>query len=129
VPDVRLLEDGRSIMLLRDFTYIDHTGRHWTVDEGFIADGASIPRFFWRFIGPPLTGRYRYASIIHDYFCAIGEEVFIHWKDVHWLFYEAMLASGVGPKRAWAMWKAVDRFGPRWPADSIHENYFPEAKK
>ena len=37
-----------------------------TAQAGMLTDGASIPRFFWRFIGSPLMGKYRRAVIIHD---------------------------------------------------------------
>ena len=67
-------------------------------------DGASIPRFFWRFIGSPFIGRYRRASVIHDVHCNLK----CHSSaQVHRVFYEMML-------KAWAMWLAVRLFGPRF---------------
>jgi len=34
--------------------------------KGMRTDGASIPRFFWRVVGSPFTGKYRRAAIFHD---------------------------------------------------------------
>jgi len=48
--------------LLQDYTSINGS---ITVPEGFITDGASIPRLARNFFSP--TGRYFGAAIIHDY--------------------------------------------------------------
>jgi hypothetical protein len=53
----------------------DGTGRYYVyqdykaVPTGFITDGGSIPRFFWRFIGHPFESEYiaRYVEHDHDY--------------------------------------------------------------
>lgn len=58
-----------SAILLSDFIYIDKAGRTHTSKAGNITDGASIPRFFWRVIGPPMAGPYLPAAIIHDMYC------------------------------------------------------------
>ena len=46
------------------------------------------------------------------------------------MFYDAMLSAGVGRKRAWMMYKAVQGFGPKWDdpkvdqkCEEIDENY------
>lgn len=38
------------------------------VPEGFITDGASIPRIFWSLAGLKPDGLYRAAALVHDFF-------------------------------------------------------------
>ena len=42
-------------------------GVEYTVPAGFECDGASIPRVFWRIIGPPMDCDYIVEAIIHDW--------------------------------------------------------------
>src|SRR5947207_3005769 len=65
-----LVENGqdRRMELLHEFSYIDTSGKRWTAPNGWIIDGASIPRFLWTLVGSPFTGSYRRASVIHDYY-------------------------------------------------------------
>jgi hypothetical protein len=111
--DVRTdwLSDGRSMQLLNDVAFLDNRGRRWQAWKGDIVDGASIPRFFWRFIGSPFVGKYRRASVIHDVYCKT--EV-VRSPEVHKMFYEAMRHDGVPRVKAYAMWLAVRTFGPRF---------------
>lgn len=110
-PQVELLDDGRKIRLLTPLTFIHPDWDSWPVPVGIIADGASIPRPFWAVIGGPFEGRYRNASIVHDHYCVVRNRP---WRDVHRMFYEAMLAGGVSTAKAKIMYYAVYRFGPRW---------------
>lgn len=108
---IRLDADGRRATLIEEFTYIDSDDVEWTAPEGWVVDGASIPQALWGFIGGPFSGKYRNASVIHDYYC---DERTRPWPDVHRVFYDAMLTSGVEPRKAATMFSAVYRFGPRW---------------
>ena len=81
---------------------------------GVLVDGASIPSVFWSIIGAPFTGKYREASVIHDHYCETKSR---HWKAVHRVFLDGMLASGVNDYQAKLMYLAVYRFGPRWDFD------------
>ena len=76
-----------------------------------IVDGASIPEAFWSFIGGPFEGKYRNASVVHDFYCDTRTET---WEDVHMVFYNGMRAAGVDPITAKIMYSAVYNFGPRW---------------
>lgn len=107
---VNLLPNG-MIELANDVIYTDDAGRKWRAPKGTIADGASIPRMFWSVIGGPLDGDYRNASIIHDVYCVSRS---MPWREVHRVFYEAMLSSKVDPYKARVMYAAVYHFGPRW---------------
>jgi hypothetical protein len=105
-------DDGRQMTVVEPFQFIDPHDRRWSVPRGIAVDGASIPQIFWSIIGGPFEGKYRNASVIHDYYCKTRSR---RWQDVHLVFYEAMLASGVADPQALLMYKAVEQFGPRWP--------------
>src|SRR5262245_55475397 len=110
------LSDGRLMRLQEPFEYIDPNNRRWPVPAGITVDGASIPQVFWSLIGGPFEGLYRSASVIHDYYCVRRTRAFLQ---VHRVFYDGMLTSGVDGSRAWLMYQAVANFGPRWPAPKI----------
>ena len=108
---VKALKDGRKLELTHPFSFIDPTGKLWGVPAGTVVDGASIPQAFWSIAGGPFEDKYREAAVIHDHYC---EEKTDTWQNVHLVFYNAMRASGVGPKQAKLMYAAVYNFGPRW---------------
>tara|TARA_R110000823_G_C15939314_1_gene500273 strand:+ start:2536 stop:2955 length:420 start_codon:yes stop_codon:yes gene_type:complete len=104
-------DTDRKMLLLSNFTYIDNTGKEWTARKGEIVDGASIPKAFWRFVGPPLTGDYRRSSVIHDVLCQYQ----LHpYKEVHSLFCQMMKDDDVSYTKRKMMCKAVKWFGPKW---------------
>ncbi|MDA7950170.1 MAG: DUF1353 domain-containing protein [Pirellulaceae bacterium] len=107
----RWMADGRRMELLNHVSYVDKEGTVWHAPAGTIFDGASIPRFFWWIIGSPYVGLYREAAVVHDVYCVLEER---HWRDVHKMFYDLMIDSGVHKIRAYIMWLAVYFFGPRW---------------
>lgn len=76
-----------------------------------MVNGASIPKRVWDLVGGPWSGKYRNASVIHDWMCQTQAE---SWQVTHALFKEAMLTSGVDPLKADVMYAAVILGGPRW---------------
>ena len=116
-------DDGRTMTLTSAITYIDQAKKRWPVPENTDVDGASIPKVFWSFIGGPFEGRYRNASVIHDYYCDTKKE---NWEDVHKMFYNAMRASGTDETKAKMMYYAVYLGGPRWKPVH-HTNHEPRA--
>jgi hypothetical protein len=113
------LDDGRNMKLIKSFGYQSSDKTVWKVPRGTVVNGASIPQFLWSFIGSPFGDKYRKASVVHDYYCESRSR---SWKRVHQIFYEAMLTSGVDSSRAWLMYQAVLRFGPRWKLNSNKSN-------
>ena len=111
---LKVLPDGRNMELIRPFSYVDSRDIAWPVPPGTRVDGASIPSVFWSLIGAPYTGKYREASVIHDYYCETKSR---HWKAVHKVFLDGMLARNVDTIQAKLMYLAVYRFGPRWDFD------------
>jgi hypothetical protein len=120
-------DDGRNMTLLEPFEYVDPSGAKWPVPPGATLDGASIPKLFWSLIGGPFEGRYRNASVVHDFYCQVRTRPF---RVVHRVFYDAMVTSGLTDRTSWLMYKAVDQFGPRWAdpktdpkCEIVDENY------
>lgn len=112
-------DNERDMTLLEPFQYIDPRGKTWEAPSGAIINGASIPPIFWQIIGPPFVGNYRRASVLHDYHCEIRTEP---WRDVHQMFLEASLASGVEIIKAKLMYLAIMTGGPRWEKDKVRIN-------
>ena len=106
-----LVDDSRLMRVLEFLYYTDSSGKVWSADKGDIINGASIPRTFWWLTGSPYVGRYRRASVIHDVYC---ERKNRPAQEVHDVFYEMMKADGVPRWKAYLMYQAVDKFGPRW---------------
>jgi len=78
-----------------------------TVPEGFITDGASIPKFAWSLIGGPL-GRYAPAAVVHDF---LYFKFYYRRRIADEIFYEAMGVLGVPLWKRQTMFWAVRCFG------------------
>ena len=103
---------GRQQMkTVEDFGFQDADGRHWPVPPGTSVDGTSIPKAVWSLLGRPWEGKYREASVLHDYHCTARSA---DWQTVHRMFYRAMLVSGVSERRAKLVYAGVYFAGPRW---------------
>ena len=79
------------------------------VPEGFISDGASVPRCLWS-IYPPF-GKYLEAAVVHDWFCVNHEVDSVTAANV---FREAMQVCGVNIWRRNKMYWAVRLGGPKF---------------
>jgi len=42
---------------------------NFTIPKGYCYDGASIPRLFWRVVGPNTDNRFLIPALIHDVLC------------------------------------------------------------
>lgn len=109
--------DGRTMELLADFRFQAPDGEIWIAREGSKIDGASIPQPFWSMIGGPFEGRYRDASVIHDYYC---DHHLKTWQATALVFYQGMRARGVSEPKALTMYYAVYAFGPHWQTELTH---------
>ena len=106
-----LPDDPRKMRLLEDVVFISDQGVQFCALKGDIIDGASIPRFFWRLVGSPFVGKYRRATVLHDVYCE--NKIWGH-KQIHKMFYDAMIDDGVSKTKAKIMYRAVKMFGPKW---------------
>lgn len=103
----------REVMLLEDVIYTLPDGRQILIKKGFIFDGASIPRFFWRIIGHPLDHEFIRAVLLHDGVYAAelipqsdGDMVFLefmkYYDNIGWLKRNAMhKAVRIGGSTVW----------------------------
>ena len=105
------LPGTRNMRLVEPFTFVDSMGFRWTAPVGYETNGASIPRILWSIAGSPFDGPYRRAAVIHDWGCDARP---VSSKQVHRMFYDAMLADGVDQDTATRFYAAVRLFGPRW---------------
>ena len=78
------------------------------VKDGFLTDGASIPRFLWRLFGTPFTGSYTASAIIHD---ALYGSHLVSKEVADGLFLEMMEAEGVRDWKSTCMYYGVKWFG------------------
>lgn len=112
---VDIPDNATEKRLADDFGFKDGIGVGWETRRGDITNGASIPRFFHPIIGDNWDERYIRAAVIHDRYCdVINSHNVRSWQTTHRMFYDALLASGVGRKRAALMYYAVYNFGPTW---------------
>ncbi len=111
---------GKLMYLVEDF--IVQIGQITCVaPKGLATDGASIPRFFWRAVGSPFTGKYRRAAIFHDaaykgmlrIMDSEGTEIKERLKRIEadGLFMCLMQADGAGKMLRWTIYRAVRMFG------------------
>lgn len=116
---VTFMADGRTMKLTQPYTFVDGAGLTWDVPTGAVVDGASIPQVAWSLIGGPFEGKYRNASVIHDWFCDVRTR---SAEATHRMFFNAMIASGVEIRTAKTMYAAVAAFGPQWGATVVENN-------
>ena len=97
------------MVLTQPFEYVAPDNKRWPVPSGTTVDGASIPRVFWSAIGGPFEGHFRNASVIHDFYCKVRTRPY---RDVHRMFYDAMLTSGVQDTKSWFMYQLSTDLAP-----------------
>lgn len=84
------------------------------IPEGYLTDGASVPRIFWGLLPP--WGEYGQAAIVHDYLCEFlsitvgGVPVSITRKRADEIFHEAMKVLGVPAYKRLPMFYAVSAY-------------------
>lgn len=95
------LKNGK-IRLIRDFGI---------VPRGFICDGASVPRFFWRLFGHPYDRKHIRGGVRHDWGYTIGGDEALR-KAIDEQYREDLKADGQGFVLRWLEYFAV-RLGGR----------------
>jgi hypothetical protein len=89
----------------------DFKGKYYTINSGFLYDGASIPRIAWSLLGVTPDGVHRAATLIHDYLYA-NKKIFDHTrKEVDLLFYKHLRESGLGIKKSTRIYLLLKYFG------------------
>lgn len=70
-PKVEPVIDQEVWRLTEDFR-VEIDGALIVVPKGFLTDGASIPRFLWRFCGHPMQTKRFPIAVTHDFIYAEG---------------------------------------------------------
>ena len=98
--------------------YILESPLHWydgaisvNIKQGFLFDGASIPKALWSIIGSPMTGGYQRAGCLHD---GLYASQLTSRKVADEIFLQAMKYDGVSYTKRYSMYWAVRSFG--WAA-------------
>lgn len=81
------------------------------IEEGFLWNGASIPRPLWSIVGSPFDPRFMRASAVHDALYQYGSQIGVTRLEADEVFFALLLEDGVSKKRAMAMYQAVRWFG------------------
>lgn len=105
-------------VLKSPFGFVDSNGVGWQAPKGQWTNGASIPPELQPYFGSPFDADLVRAAVIHDHYCDpdyLGRAGYVKsWLDTHWVFYDALLASGVAASRAELMYVGVLMGGPKW---------------
>ena len=96
-------EDARGdiITVLEDVETSD-----FIIPAGFESDGVSVPRFFWRFISPPIDPRTIRAGVTHDWIYRNRPPGWTRRK-ADAVFRRILIEDGVERWRAWLAWAGV----------------------
>lgn len=81
---------------------------NFEIPKHYCFDGASVPRFFWRIIGPNSDNKFLIAALIHDVLCENHHYVN---NDRHFsteVFNALLEASEVPPLKRFCMKNSVD---------------------
>ncbi len=82
----------------------------FSIPRGYTWDGASIPRFFWRLIGPKTSPDFLIPSMIHDVLCEHHDYIDFD-RYLSTIVLERLLyCSGVNAFKRWIMKHSVDNF-------------------
>lgn len=105
-----------ELILLEDFSFWSgRTNKIYTAKAGFIFDGASIPKFFWRIIGHPFSSDYIRSALIHDilYMSETGDR-----KLADQIFKDMLKVDYVASWKIYPMYSAV-----RVGGGSVYEDH------
>lgn len=80
------------------------------IPAGYRYDGATIPRFFWRLIGPKGDARFLIAALVHDVLCENHNYVDGDRYFANKIFERLLYVAGVNPFHRWMMFHSVDNF-------------------
>lgn len=95
---------------------VDWNGKRVTVPYGFRSDGASVPRFFWRWVFPPGDTRALRAAFVHDWIYRTHPEGWTK-AEADQLFRELLIKDGMPERYARRAYWGVRLFG----GDSWHQ--------
>ncbi len=93
--NVEIFEDDAGctqIRLLEPLVF-EWKGIKHVIPAGFVSDGASVPRFFWRLVDPPITAATLIPSVKHDFIYRTKKK-FMTRAECDKLYYNDLRANG-----------------------------------
>ena len=105
-PIVKMLLQGRNVLVMSEETYTDPDGAVWWIKAGDTSDGASIPQALWPVVGGPFEGVYRIAALFHDRACKYYKTI-EERKAADRMFRSASLCAGATVEQADALYVGV----------------------
>ena len=78
------------------------------IPKYYCFDGASVPRFFWRIIGPNTDNKFLIAALVHDVLCENHHYIDNDRKFSSEVFNALLEASEVYPLKRFLMKNSVD---------------------
>lgn len=82
----------------------------FSVPKGYIWDGATIPKTFWRLVGPKTDPKFLIPSLIHDILCENHSYVDNDRYFANKIFERLLYVSQVPAFNRWIMFHCVDNF-------------------
>lgn len=80
------------------------------IKKGYLWDGASVPRAFWRLIGSKTDPKFLIPSLIHDVLCENHHYVKNDRYFADRVFERLLYVSGVCPLNRFIMFHSVDNY-------------------
>lgn len=106
--NVEVSKNGRTMHLLDPVYYVEEEDGTYLVIKvpaGFETDFNSVPRFFWRFLGP---WEFPQAAVVHDY---LYREKIGCRSEADEIHYKALVSLGCPQWKALGAWVALRLFG------------------
>ena len=104
----RIFQRNTTYVMLVKAYYFYCGGRKQKIPAGFLSDGASIPRIFWRILDPPITAGTLIASLKHDF---VYQTACTSRKKADRMFWKDMKRAGYPRWKAFLHYSAVRIFG------------------
>ena len=82
----------------------------FTIPAGYDYDGASIPRFLWRFIGAKESIEFKVAALVHDVLCENHNYVDNNRYFADKVFERLLEVGDVSAFKRWMMFHSVDNY-------------------
>lgn len=82
----------------------------FTIKKGYCWDGATIPRVFWRLIGPKTDPKFLIPSLIHDVLCENHDYINNDRYFSTIVFERLLYVSEVNPISRWLIKHSVDNY-------------------
>ncbi len=116
--------DGRgNVLTTMHPNRINFGGKSFLIPKGFESDGASVPRFFWRIVCPPVDPHAVRASVAHDYIYRAQPPGWTR-READKMFWCFLIEDGLPPWRTKLAYWGVRLFGRiAWEENRTH----PEA--